>query len=404
MVAMLRTYTGEGTERGGLDLVLSLTPDQAEALGPDAYTIAEAVDTVLVAIAALRTGYDPSVTLEEIRSSGSMKDRPVSGGSSWHTWVLSDTTKLQALLEGVLHASIRGYADDRTSYGQLATVLGVARGTAQTRRDAVCKAAPNPAELWATGKRGPEDHPGAPVPATARSWMFPLPGYIPVDITPNRLLGQNLADLAERGKAEPYETPNDVPNMTRRALSALIPFELDERRWPRNPAGRTGRIGRNLPKWDENEAADAIVVTGHGDARKVLLIKRGDNGWWATPGGMVRDGETPHAAVLRELREETGVTLDPDTKPVVAQALYVDDHRATDHAWVCTTAHLFEVDGELDNAGQDDAVESRWWPFADTDTLAREIEAAGGTLSPGHRQLLTLADGARPIDGIMPTR
>ncbi|GLY54848.1 NUDIX domain-containing protein [Lentzea sp. NBRC 102530] len=401
---MLRDYTGEGTKRGGLDLVMSLTPDQADALGPDAYTIAEAVDTVLVALAALRTGHDPDVTLEEIRSSGSMKDRPVSSAPIWHTWVLSDTTKLQAFLEGVLHATLRGYAGEGASYGQLATVLGIPRATAQTRRDAVCKAAPNPAELWATGKRGPEDHPGAPVPAAARSWAAPLPGYIPVDITPDRYLGQNLKELAEQGKAEPYETPNDVPNMTRRARTALIPFEVDERRWPRNPAGRTGRIGRNLPKWDENEAVDAIVTTGHGDARKVLLIRRGDNGWWATPGGMVDDGENPHTAVLRELREETRVVLDEDTKPVAVQALYVADHRATDHSWVCTTAHQFEVDDELDSVGQDDAIESRWWPFADTDTLAREIEAAGGTLSPGHRQLLTLADGARPIDGIMPTR
>lgn len=401
---MLRTYTGTEAARGGLDLVLSLTPDQAEALGTDAGAIAEAVDTVLVAIAALRTGYDPSVTLQEIRESGSLKDRPVSGGSGWHTWVLSDATYLQARLDGVLHATVRGFAGEGTSYGQLAVALGIPRATAQKRRDTVCKEAPSPAELWATGERGPVDHPGAQVPATARNWGFPLPGYIPVDITPPRLLGESLKELTAQGKVEPYATPNDVPNMTRRALSALIPFEVDERRWPRNPAGRTGRIGRNLPKWDENEAADSIVVTGQGESRKVLLIKRGDNGCWATPGGMVDIDvdESPYAAALRELREETGVTLPEGVKPVVAQALYVDDHRATDHAWVCTTAHLFEVDHEIETIGQDDAIESRWWSFADTDTLARDIEATGDTLSPGHHQLLALADGVRPLGGIMP--
>jgi ADP-ribose pyrophosphatase YjhB (NUDIX family) len=41
---------------------------------------------------------------------------------------------------------------------------------------------------------------------------------------------------------------------------------------------------------------------------KILLIKRTDIGLWATPGGMVEVGETLTEAVLRELKEETGLT------------------------------------------------------------------------------------------------
>jgi len=40
---------------------------------------------------------------------------------------------------------------------------------------------------------------------------------------------------------------------------------------------------------------------------EILLIKRNDNGLWATPGGMVEVGETLTQAVLRELKEETGL-------------------------------------------------------------------------------------------------
>lgn len=40
---------------------------------------------------------------------------------------------------------------------------------------------------------------------------------------------------------------------------------------------------------------------------QILLIKRNDNGLWATPGGMVEVGETLSQAVLRELKEETGL-------------------------------------------------------------------------------------------------
>ncbi len=40
---------------------------------------------------------------------------------------------------------------------------------------------------------------------------------------------------------------------------------------------------------------------------QILLVKRLDNGLWATPGGMVEVGETLTQAVLRELKEETGL-------------------------------------------------------------------------------------------------
>ena len=39
---------------------------------------------------------------------------------------------------------------------------------------------------------------------------------------------------------------------------------------------------------------------------EVLLIKRSDNGFWATPGGTQDLGETPQACAIRECREESG--------------------------------------------------------------------------------------------------
>lgn len=46
-------------------------------------------------------------------------------------------------------------------------------------------------------------------------------------------------------------------------------------------------------------------------AGAVLLQRRDDNRRWGLPGGAVDPGETVHAAIRREVREETGLEIDP---------------------------------------------------------------------------------------------
>jgi ADP-ribose pyrophosphatase YjhB (NUDIX family) len=50
---------------------------------------------------------------------------------------------------------------------------------------------------------------------------------------------------------------------------------------------------------------DAAVIDCQG---RILLIRRADNAKWAMPGGALEVGETPAEGVLREVREETGVS------------------------------------------------------------------------------------------------
>ncbi|WFE35666.1 NUDIX domain-containing protein [Micromonospora sp. WMMD975] len=65
----------------------------------------------------------------------------------------------------------------------------------------------------------------------------------------------------------------------------------------------------------------SAVVTD--DAGRVLLARRGDNGRWSVPAGTVDPGEQPADALVREVREETGVDVAVDrlagvaTHPVV---------------------------------------------------------------------------------------
>ena len=44
---------------------------------------------------------------------------------------------------------------------------------------------------------------------------------------------------------------------------------------------------------------------------RVLLQRRDDNGMWGLPGGGVEPGESVRDAVIREVHEETGLTVEP---------------------------------------------------------------------------------------------
>ena len=75
----------------------------------------------------------------------------------------------------------------------------------------------------------------------------------------------------------------------------------------------------------------AVVLDGD----RVLLVKRGHEplkGEWSLPGGAVELGETLEAAIVREVREETG--LEVDAGPIVDvldRLLYDRDGRVEYH-------------------------------------------------------------------------
>jgi len=51
-----------------------------------------------------------------------------------------------------------------------------------------------------------------------------------------------------------------------------------------------------------------VVIRGPGET--ILLEKRCDCGWWGLPGGKVEPGESLVDAAVREVREETGLTVE----------------------------------------------------------------------------------------------
>lgn len=47
------------------------------------------------------------------------------------------------------------------------------------------------------------------------------------------------------------------------------------------------------------------------DDGRILLVRHSNGGVWATPGGAIEPDETPQDAVVREVWEETGLTVAP---------------------------------------------------------------------------------------------
>src|SRR3954470_1259534 len=56
-------------------------------------------------------------------------------------------------------------------------------------------------------------------------------------------------------------------------------------------------------------SVSGVIPDDHG---RVLLIRRRDNQHWEPPGGVLELGETIHDGVRREVREETGLDIEPD--------------------------------------------------------------------------------------------
>ncbi|RMH65840.1 MAG: NUDIX domain-containing protein [Calditrichaeota bacterium] len=97
------------------------------------------------------------------------------------------------------------------------------------------------------------------------------------------------------------------------------------------------------------------------DAGRVLLVQRGRppaQGMWAIPGGKVRAGESLHAALKREIFEETGLHIEPGDVVYVFEMIEKEDDGTLRRHYVVIDYEA-QTTGGLLKAG-DDALQARW--------------------------------------------
>lgn len=102
-------------------------------------------------------------------------------------------------------------------------------------------------------------------------------------------------------------------------------------------------------------AASAVVVD---EVERLLLLQRADSGNWALPGGTLELGESISDCVVREVREETGLTVEvtgmvgvyTDPRHVIAY----DDGEVRQQFNICLTA--LAVGGELAGSSESSAL------------------------------------------------
>ena len=100
----------------------------------------------------------------------------------------------------------------------------------------------------------------------------------------------------------------------------------------------------------------AVVV----DNNRVLLVRRGTEplrGHWSLPGGVLELGESLTGGLIREVREETGLEVEPVELVELLDRIHREGERVRFH-YVIADYLCRVTGGELDAASDADAV--RW--------------------------------------------
>ncbi|MFJ3914470.1 hypothetical protein [Streptomyces vinaceus] len=143
---------GQDARNGGVDITISLTPSEANALGSDAAMLADWFDTALWALGMLRNGSNPRGPVEIDPTTAEVTADRLNK-------VIGDLDQLLLpRLQGIRDAAVRRHHELGGSINSLASAMDVSKSTAQSRRNVVLAGRDRPTtwETWAV-KGGPQN-------------------------------------------------------------------------------------------------------------------------------------------------------------------------------------------------------------------------------------------------------
>ena len=94
----------------------------------------------------------------------------------------------------------------------------------------------------------------------------------------------------------------------------------------------------------------------------LLLTKRAHppfKGWWDLPGGFMEKNETPEHALLRELKEETGL----EVRIRKLLGIYTDTYRSLHESFPVLSIAYVVITAKRTAGAFDDVVKSKWVPL-----------------------------------------
>lgn len=146
----------------------------------------------------------------------------------------------------------------------------------------------------------------------------------------------------------------------------------------RLPLGRTHPRGEPVPKGAYHLAVIVVILNARGE---VLLTRRAREkdacpGWWENTGGSALAGETSREAIIRELREETGIAARPEAFTLLLR----EDCRTDAHFDIYALTWEGAPEDVRFQPGETDA--ARWVPLAEWEAVA----GTQGTLCPARRE------------------
>ncbi|MTI96119.1 MAG: NUDIX hydrolase [Firmicutes bacterium] len=101
---------------------------------------------------------------------------------------------------------------------------------------------------------------------------------------------------------------------------------------------------------------DAVYALIYNEDKKKILMVNNKGGDWSLPGGAVEQGETLEHAVIREVMEETNLTIEADEIVAVNEAIF----KEKGHHVLFITFKAKIIGGEISIKDTEEITEIEW--------------------------------------------